>query len=94
MVITNCAKRKRTKRHRTVVSFTLDPHIVASLKKEMVRLEETNFSSFVDGIFDCFLRETCEGCPAYEELSDEEKDKITGKVGAGKWITNEETESG
>lgn len=85
MAVTSCRVRERPKRHRTVVSLTLDPHILASLKKEMQRLGETNFSNFVEGIFDCFLRETCEGCPAYENLPREEKAKITGKVGVGKW---------
>jgi len=87
-----CTVRKRPKRHRTVVSLTLDPHILASLKNEMVRLGETNFSNFVEGIFECFLRESCDGCPAYEELPEDEKTKVTGKVGAGKWTTNEDSE--
>ena len=90
MVIKSCTVRERPKRHRAVISLTLDPHIVVALKKEMEELGERNFSNFVEGIFECYLRDSCEGCPAYEELSDEEKGSITGKVGAGKWITNEE----
>lgn len=89
MAIRSCVVRERPKRHRAVISLTLDPHVVASLKDEMRRLDEKNFSNFVEGIFECFLRESCEGCPTYEELTDEEKVKITGKVGAGKWITEE-----
>jgi len=30
------------------------------------------------------MRDSCEGCPAYENLPEEEKAKITGKVGVGK----------
>ena len=92
MVITICVKRKRSKRHRVVTSLTLDPHIVASLKKRMKRQGETNFSSFVEGILDCFTRNTCEGCPGYENLSDKEKTQITGKVGVGKWIVAQQGE--
>jgi len=90
MAIRACVIRERPKRHRIVVSLTLDPHIVAFLKGEMERLGERNFSNFVEGIFECFLRDSCEGCPTYEALPNEEKDKITGKIGAGKWITQEE----
>ena len=82
--------RKRTKRHRNVTSLTLDPHIVADLKKEMEYLGEANFSNFVEGILECFLRETCDGCPTYDTLPEHEKTEIEGKIGAGKWITKEE----
>ena len=89
MAITSCTVRERPKRHRAVVSLTLDLHIVASLKKEMERLGERNFSNFVEGIFECFLRDTCEGCPYYEELPEEKQVKVTGKRGAGKQITED-----
>jgi len=90
MVKTSCTAMTRPKRHRTVVSLTLDRHILDSLKREMQKLGETNFSNFIEGILDCFLRLNCQGCPFYESLSDEEKDNIICKIGAGKWITEEE----
>jgi hypothetical protein len=84
----------RPKRHRTVVSLTLDRHILDSLKEKMRNLGETNFSSFIEGILDCFLRPDCKGCEFYESLSDEEKGNIICKIGVGKWIIKEEGESG
>lgn len=88
MAIRSCTIRERPKRHRTVISLTLDPHIVASLKQEMERLKERNFSNFVEGIFECFLRDTCENCPSWEALPDEDKERITNKIGAGKWVSD------
>lgn len=80
----------RPNRHRTVVSLTIDRHILNSLKREMRNLGETNFSSFVESILDCFLRPDCKGCEFYENLADEEKENIICKIGAGKWVTKEE----
>jgi len=47
---------------------------------------ETNLSAIIEGFIDCGIRDTCEGCPAYEELPEEEKAKIKGKAGVGKWV--------
>lgn len=88
MAIRRCTVRERPKRHRTVISLTLDPHIVTSLKKEMQRFDETNFSNFVEGIFECFLRDTCEGCASWDALPGEEKERIKNKIGAGKWVSD------
>jgi len=59
----------------------------------MREIGETSLSSFTEGLYECVLRDSCDGCLAYDSLSDEEKDKITGKVGVGKWTTAESEES-
>ena len=58
----------------------------------MGELGETSLSSFTESLYECVLRDDCGDCPTYEDLPEEEKAKITGKVGVGKWITNEECE--
>ncbi len=90
MAIRECVSRVVARPRRVTVAINLNEEVVRKLKGEMHRLGEDNFSRFVEGIFECFLRDTCEGCPAYENLPSEEKHKITGKVGAGKWVTEEE----
>ncbi len=83
-------KRTRPKRQRPTLSITIDPHVLDGLKKWMERDGGTNLSAAIQGFIDCGIRDACEGCPAYEELPDEEKAKITGKVGVGKWIEADE----
>ena len=83
-----CSKRQRPRRHRQQVNITLDPHIIEKARDFMAEIGETSFSNFVEGLIDCAARETCEGCPSYEELPDEKKAAITGKVGVGKQITD------
>jgi hypothetical protein len=72
------------------VNITLDPHIIEKARKFMAEIGETSFSSLVEGLIDCVVRETCEGCPAYEDLPESEKAKIKGKVGAGKQLVDED----
>ena len=69
-------KPTRTKRHRTTLSITIDPHIVDGLRQWMEREGETNLSSVIEGFIDCGIRDTCEGCPYAEEGQE--------KVGVGK----------
>ena len=85
MVVINC-DRKRVKRHRTTLSITIDPHVLDALKQWMKKEGETNLSAVIEGFIDCGIRDTCEGCPAYEELPEAEKAKIKGKAGVEKWI--------
>ena len=55
----------------------------------MAKVGETSLSAFTESLYECVLRDSCEGCPVYENLPEEEKAKITGKVGVGKWIVAE-----
>jgi hypothetical protein len=84
MRIINC-ERKPPKRHRTTLSITIDPHVLEALKKWMAREGETNLSSVIEGFIDCGVRDSCEGCPSYEELPDKEKATVGEKAGVGKW---------
>lgn len=84
MAILNC-QRKRVKRHRTTLSITIDPHVLDALKRWMEKEGETNLSAVIEGFIDCGIRDNCDGCPAYEELPEEERAKVEGKVGVGKW---------
>ena len=80
----NC-QTTRPKRHRRTLSITIDPHILDSLKQWMKREGETNLSSGIEGFIDCGIRDTCDECPHYEEMPEEEKAQLKGKVGVGKW---------
>jgi hypothetical protein len=84
MRIINC-ERKPPKRHRVSLSITIDPHILEALKKWMEREDETNLSSVIEGFIDCGVRDTCEGCPSYEELPQKKKVTVGKKAGVGKW---------
>lgn len=81
MRIINC-DRKRDKRHRTTLSITIDPHVLDALKLWMDKEGETNLSAVIEGFIDCGVRDTCDGCPYYEDPKQE-------KVGVGK-IANRE----
>ncbi len=94
MVAVGSCEIKRPKRHRTSLSITIDRHVLDALKQWMKREGETNLSAVIEGFVECGVRDDCEGCPAYENLPKEEKSKVTGKVGVGKWETDEEGESG
>lgn len=89
---TAICKRKLPRRHRVQVNLTLDPHILEDARKLMAEIGEVSLSNFVEGLIECVLRDSCEGCSAYDDLPDEEKARISGKVGAGKWITEDEGE--
>ena len=52
----------------------------------MEREGETNLSAAIQGFIDCGIRDTCEDCPFYEELPEDEKDEVKGKAGVGKWV--------
>lgn len=80
MRITNC-ERKHSKRHRTTLSITIDPHILDALKQWMDREGETNLSAVIEGFIVCGVRDTCEGCP-YVESPDQEKVGV-GKIADG-----------
>ncbi len=81
--------RKRPRRHRLQVNITLDPHIIEKARVYMAKIGETSMSSFIEGLIDCAVRDTCDGCPNYEEMPEEEQAKVTGKRGAGKQITED-----
>ena len=83
---------KRPHKRRTQINLTIDPDVLARVRDLMGELGETSLSSFTESLYECVLRDDCGDCPAYEDLPEEEKAKITGKVGVGKWITNEEGE--
>ena len=81
---------KRPRKRRVQINLTIDPDVLAKVRDLIGEVGESSLSNFTEGLYECVLRDDCEGCPAYEELPDEEKEKITGKVGTGKWITEEE----
>jgi len=82
MQFSKCNK-KREKRRRTTLSITIDPKILDGLKEWMKREGETNISAAIEGFIDCGIRDTCEGCPYYDE---EEKEQAENKVGVDKRI--------
>ena len=84
MRIIKC-ERDRVKRYRRTLSITIDPDVLKALQQWMAKRGECNLSAVIEGFIDCGVRDTCEGCPAYEELPQNEKKKISGKVGVGKW---------
>ena len=84
MKIINC-ERERTKRNRTTLSITVDRHVLDALKQWMGNRGEHNLSAVIEGFIDCGVRDTCEGCPDYEKLPQDEKDGISGKLSVGKW---------
>ena len=51
----------------------------------MKREGDTNLSSVIEGFIDCGIRDTCDGCPHYGEMPEEEKAQFKDKVGVGKW---------
>ena len=85
---------RRPRKRRVQVNMTIDPDVLVRIKDLMAELGETSLSNFTEGLYECVLRTNCEGCPAYENLPEEEKTKVTGKVGVGKWETDEEEEGG
>lgn len=88
MVATNC-QRKRVRRRRTTLSITINPDVLDALKRWMEKEGETNLSAVIEGFIDCGIRDSCEGCPHYEELPEEKKDAIVDKVGVKKWESKE-----
>jgi hypothetical protein len=89
MTLAKCAL-KRARKRRAQVNLTIDPDLLNRIRKLMYEMGENSLSNFTEGLYDCVLRDDCEGCPAYENLTDDEKSKIKGKVGVGKWIDEDE----
>lgn len=83
--MTVCSIRKPRKR-RAQINLTIDPDLLRKVRELMKQLGEPSLSNFTEGLYDCVLRDECEGCPAYDELPQKEKAKIKGKVGVGKCI--------
>jgi len=83
---------KRLRKRRVQINLTIDPDVLNRIRDLMGELGETSLSNFTEGLYECVLRDTCEGCSAYESLSEEEKAEITGKVGVGKWTMAESEE--
>jgi len=77
--------RKRGKRHRTSLSITIDPHVLDNLKQWMKKEGETNLSSVIEGFIDCGIRDSCDDCPFYADVSQEEKARVGKKIGVDKW---------
>ena len=89
MTLAKCAL-KRARKRRAQVNLTIDPDLLNRIRKLMYEMGENSLSNFTEGLYDCVLRDDCEGCPAYESLPDDEKSKIKGKLGVGKWIDEDE----
>lgn len=89
MLMTVCAL-KRTRKRRVQINLTIDPDVLRKVRALMSQLGENSLSSFTEGLYECVLLDTCDGCPAYEELPDDEKRKIKGKIGVGKQIIEED----
>ena len=83
---------KRPRKRRVQINLTIDPDVLNKIRDLMGELGETSLSNFTEGLYECVLRDSCNGCPSYEELPDDQKAKVTGKVGVGKWITAETEE--
>ncbi len=88
MSLAKCSM-KRARKRRSQVNLTIDPSLLQRVRELMKDIGETSLSNFTEGLYDCVLRDTCEGCPSYEELPAEEKAKIKGKVGVGKWVEDD-----
>lgn len=80
----NC-KWSRPRSKRPTLSITIDRHALDGLKKWMIKEGESNISAVIQGFIECGIRDTCEGCPYYEDLPEDEKGKVKGKAGVGKW---------
>lgn len=93
MVQRACSLRRPRKR-RVQINLTIDSDVLKKVRNFMKQNEETSLSSFTEGLYECVLREDCEGCPAYDDLEEEEKTEITGKAGVGKWTTSDTSEEG
>ena len=76
------------------ISLSVDPEVWRKFKAKAEEKGEKNISSLVESLMVCYTYDTCEECPSYQELPQEEKAKVRGKIGVGKWITSEEGESG
>ena len=85
---------RRPRKRRVQINLTIAPDALVKVRDLMAELGETSLSNFTEGLYECVVRDDCGGCPAFENLPDDEKAKVNGKVGVGKWITNEEGESG
>lgn len=83
---------KRLRKRRIQVNLTIDPAVLNKIRDFMGELGETSLSNFTEGLYECVLRDSCEGCPTYDDLPEEEKAQITGKVGVGKWTKAESEE--
>jgi len=82
--MTVCSLRRPRKR-RAQINLTIDPNLLRKVRDFMKQLGEPSLSNFTEGLFECVLRDDCAGCPAYDELPEEEKAKIRRAVGVGKW---------
>ena len=76
----------REKKTRTLLTLNIDPEVIKRVKEFMHSIGEENLSAFTESLYLCIMRDSCEGCSSYENLPDEVKVKITGKVGVGHQI--------
>ena len=73
------------------ISLSIDPEVWRKFKAKAEEIGEKNMSSLVESLMVCYTYDTCEECPAYQELPEEEKAQIKGKAGiVGKWEMREE----
>jgi len=71
------------------IGLSVDPEVWRKFKAKAEEEGEKNISALVQSLMVCYTYDTCEECPSYQELPEQEKAEVTGKVGVGKWITNE-----
>ena len=76
----------RGKKTRTLLTLNIDPDVIKQVKEYLHSIAEDNLSAFTEKLYLCIMRDGCEGCPSYENLPEEVKVKITGKVGVGHQI--------
>ena len=74
------------------ISLSVDPDVWRRFKAKAKENGEKNLSALVESLMVCYTYDNCEQCPSYQELPAEEKAKVKGKVGVGKWETNEDSE--
>jgi hypothetical protein len=73
------------------ISLSIDPEVWRKFKAKAEEMGEKNMSSLVESLMVCYTYETCEECPSYQDLPEEEKAKVKGKAGiVGKWEMREE----
>jgi hypothetical protein len=81
-----CLPQREKKKTRTLLTLNIDPDVIKQVKEFMRSIDEDNLSAFNERLYLCIMRDSCKGCSSYENLPDDVKVKITGKVGVGHQI--------
>jgi len=74
------------------ISLSVDPEVWRKFKAKAEEKGEKNMSDLVESMMVCYTYDSCKECPSYQDLPDEEKAKVRGKVGVGKWDVAESEE--